>query len=139
MPFGKLQVGCLLLRSGFRLAILPNRPDWWSAAEMVVLLEYSSVSTEELWSSVRMTIGFLVPSMTKALPHIAQFGQVASSRKSLGGSKLLQFKNDGGHCVLGDLHDAKMFWYTSPDLCLATILSWSSTENLFNDMAWFLL
>jgi hypothetical protein len=27
----------------------------------------------------------------------------ASSRKSLGGSKLLPLKNDRGHCVLGDL------------------------------------
>ena len=34
---------------------------------------------------------------------LAQFGREASSRKSLGGSKLLPFKNDGGHCVLGDL------------------------------------
>ena len=36
-------------------------------------------------------------------PLIAQFGQAARSRKSLGGSKLLTFKNDGGHCVLVDL------------------------------------
>ena len=36
-------------------------------------------------------------------PLIAQFGRVANSRKSLGGSKHLPFKNDGGHCVLGDL------------------------------------
>ena len=34
---------------------------------MVVLLEGSPISTEELWSSVRITIGFLVTSMTKAL------------------------------------------------------------------------
>ena len=69
---------------------------WWSAVEMVVLLEGSLISTEELWSSVRGTIGFLVTSLTKALlPPIAQFGRVASSRKSLGCSKLLPFKNDG--------------------------------------------
>ena len=36
-------------------------------------------------------------------PPIAQFGLAASSRKSLGCSKVLPFKNDGGHCVLGDL------------------------------------
>ena len=36
-------------------------------------------------------------------PLIAQFGRVASSRKSLAGSKLLAFKNDGDHCVFGDL------------------------------------
>ena len=33
MPFGKLQAG-----SGFHLATLPYRPDWWIAAQMVVLL-----------------------------------------------------------------------------------------------------
>jgi hypothetical protein len=34
---------------------------------MVVLLEGSPISTELLWSSVRVTIGFLVTSLTKAL------------------------------------------------------------------------
>ncbi|XP_055786527.1 uncharacterized protein LOC129860174 isoform X7 [Salvelinus fontinalis] len=34
----KRAVTCLLL-SGFRLATVPERPDWWSAAETVVLLE----------------------------------------------------------------------------------------------------
>jgi hypothetical protein len=32
-----------------------------------------------------------------------------------------------------------MFWYPSPDLCLDTILSLSSTGNSFDLMAWFLL
>ena len=32
-----------------------------------------------------------------------QFGWAASSRKRLCASKCLPFKNDGGHCVLGDL------------------------------------
>ena len=36
-------------------------------------------------------------------PPIAQFGWAASSRKSLGSFNLLPFKNDGGHCVFGDL------------------------------------
>ena len=35
---------------------LPYRPEWGSAAAMVVLLEGSSLSTEEPWSSVRVTI-----------------------------------------------------------------------------------
>ena len=52
---------------------------------------------------------------------IAQFGQSTSSRKSLGGSKRF------------------LFWYPCPDLCLDTILSWSSTNNYFNLMAWFML
>ena len=81
---------------------------------MVVILEGSPISTEELWSAVRVTIGFMVTSLTKALlPRLL----------SLGGFKLLPFKNNGGHCVLGDLHAEEMFWYPSPDLCLDTILS----------------
>ena len=64
---------------------------------MVVLLEGPPISTEELWSSVRVTIGFFVTSLNMALlPGWLSLG-------SLGGSKHLPFKNDGGHCVLGDL------------------------------------
>ena len=44
---------CLLAKSG--------------AADMVVLLEGSPISTEEQWSSFRVTIGDLVTSLTKAL------------------------------------------------------------------------
>ena len=39
-------------------------------------------------------------------PPIAQFGRTASSRKSPGCSKLLPFKNYGGHCALGNLQAA---------------------------------
>ena len=78
-----------------------KRSDWWSAAEMIVLLKRSPISTEEFWSSIRLTIGFLVISLTKAL--LPWLLSLVSSRKSLGGSKLLPFKNDRGHCVLGDL------------------------------------
>ena len=74
---------------------------------MVGLLEGSPISTE--MNPVRVTIGFLVTSLTKALLSIAQFGWVARSRKSLGCSKLLPFKNDGGHCVLGDLQCCRHF------------------------------
>ena len=63
----KRAVMCLLQRSGFCLATLPQRPNWWSAAERGVILEYSPISTEELWSSVRVTIGLLVTSLIKAL------------------------------------------------------------------------
>ena len=62
---------------------------------MVVLLEGSPISTEELWSSVRVT------SLTKDL--LCRLLSLASSRTSLGCSKLLPFKKNGGHCVLGDL------------------------------------
>ena len=64
-------------------------------------------------------------------PPIAQFDCADSSRKSLGDSKLLKFKKDGGHFVLWDLNGTF--------LCLNTILSWSSTDNSFDLMAWFML
>jgi hypothetical protein len=47
-------------------------------------------------------------------PPIAQFGRAASSRKSLGGSKLIPFKNDGGHCVLGDIPCCRHFLVPFP-------------------------
>jgi hypothetical protein len=69
-------------------------------------------------------------------PPIAQFGRVASSRRSVGGSKLLPFKNDRGHCVLGDLSMLQTFFGTLPKICSDTILSQSSTDNSFDLMAW---
>ena len=68
---------------------------------MVVLLEVSSISTEEHCQGDHQILG-LLPGQGPS-PLIAQFGQAASSRKMLGGSKLFPFKIDGGHCVLGDL------------------------------------
>ena len=53
--------------------------------------------TLELCQSDHRLLGHLPDQGTFA--PIAQFGQAASSRKSLGGSKLLPFKN-GGHFVL---------------------------------------
>ena len=72
---------------------------------MVVRLEDSPISTEELWSSVRVTIGFLVTSLTKALlPRLLNLaGRLALGRVLMVSFKLLPFKNDGSHCVLGDL------------------------------------
>ena len=72
---------------------------------MVVLLEGSSIS-------VRVTIGHL-PNQGPS-PSIAQFGRGASTRKSLGGSELLSFKNDGSHCVLGDLQCCRHFLVPFP-------------------------
>ena len=91
---------------------------------MVVLLESSHISIEELWSSS---------------PPIAQFGWATSCRKSFGCSKHIPFNNDGGHCVLGDLQCCRHFLYHSPELCLGVIQSRNSTDNSFDLMAWFLL
>ena len=55
-------------------------------------------STEERWSSDRVTIGFLVTSLTKALLP-----------RSLSGSELLTFTDDGGHCAHWDLQSSRIF------------------------------
>ena len=56
-------------------------------------------------------------------PEIAHFGLAASFRKSLGGSKLVPFKNDEAIVFLGTFNDAEMFWYPSTDLFFDTIRS----------------
>ena len=55
--------------------------------------------------------------------RIAQFWRAVRSRKSLPGSKLLPFKNDGGQCVLGDLQCYRHFLVSLPRSVLKTILS----------------
>ena len=55
--------------------------------------------TVELSQSDHRVLGHLLDQGPSSL--IGQFGREVSS--SLGGSKLLPFKNDGGHCVVGDL------------------------------------
>ena len=96
------------------LLLSTSPPDWWSAAEMVVFLKGSLISTEELRGFVRVTIGFLVISLTKALlPRLLSLVRWPNLG-SLGGSKLLPFKNDGGHCILGDLQCCRIFWGTFP-------------------------
>ena len=99
MAISKLADMCLLLRSGFHLVASIGGV----LQKMVVLLEGSPISTEELelCPSDHWVLGHL-PDQGPSLP-IAQFGRAASSRKSLVGSKLLPFKNAGGHEVLGDL------------------------------------
>jgi hypothetical protein len=51
-------------------------------------------------SSVWVSVWEVMEEGPGLIGLIAQFGRAASSRKILGGSKLLPFKNDGGHCVL---------------------------------------
>ncbi len=67
-------------------------------------------------------------------PPIAQFGRTASSRKGSGRPKRLPFKDYGGPCALGNLKCSIIFLYPWPDLCLATILSLSSSGSSFDLM-----
>ena len=91
---------------------------------MVVLLEGSPILHRgplELCQSDHWVLGHL-PDQGPS-PLIAQFGLAASSRKGLGGSKVLPLNNDEATVFLGIFNAAEMFWYPSPDLCLDTILS----------------
>ena len=64
--------------------------------------------TLELCQSDHKVLGHL-PDQGPS-PLIAPFGRAASSRKSLGGSKLRQFKNDGDTVFLGTFNAAEMFF-----------------------------
>ena len=90
----------------------------------------------DLHRGTHRVLGYL---LTKALLNrLLSVARAASSRKSLGGSKLLPFKNDGGHCVLRDLQCCRIVLYPSPERYFDKILSLSSIDNSFDLMAWFL-
>ena len=81
--------------------------------------------------AVRVTIGFLVTSLTKALlTLIAQFVRQALGRV-LEIPLFFHLRMMEATVFLGTFNTAEMFWYPSPDLCLNTFLSRSSTENSF--------
>ena len=95
---------------------------------MVVLLDVSPISTEELYSSVT--------SLTKALlPRLLSL----AGRPALGivfmVTNYFHLRMMGATVFLGPFNSAEMFGYPSPDLCLDTILSRSSTDNYFVLMA----
>ena len=104
---------------------------------MVALLE-GSIATEELWSSVRVTIMFSVTSLTKALflRLLSLAGRTALGR-ALVVPNFFHLRMMETTVLLGTFNCAELFWYPSPDLCLDTILSRSSTDNSFDIMAWF--
>ena len=107
----------------------------WSVedAEKVVLLECSPISTEELWSSVRVTIGFLVNSLTKALlPGLLSLAGRPDLGRVLAVPNFLHLRMMEATVFLGTFNAAEMFWYPSPNLCLDTILFLSSTDNYFD-------
>ena len=115
-------------------------PDWWSAAEMVVLLEGSPISTDELWSYVRVNIGFLVTSLTKALlPRLLSLAEWPALGRVLVVPIFFHLRMMEATVFLETFNAADIFWYHSPDLCPDTILSRRSMDNSFDLMASFLL
>ena len=83
---------------------------------MGVLLQGSPISTEELWSSFSLT-GRPARGRVLVVPNFFHLRMMEAT------------------VFLGTFNAAEMFWYSSPDLCIDTILSLSS----FDLMAWFLL
>ena len=127
-----------LYRGGFRLAHLcstpPIRPVWRSAAEMVVLLEGYPLSTEKRWSSVRVTILFLVTALIKALlPRQPALGRVQVV------PIFFYLWMMEATVLIGTFNAAEMFMYLYPDLCLNTTLSQSSTDKSLDFMPWFVV
>lgn len=77
---------------------------------MVVLLELSSFLLN-LWSLVRMTLGFLVTFLLKSLsPNYP----VWPGDQLLEESKLIPFDNYGVRCAFGNLQHIFFVWYALP-------------------------
>lgn len=105
---------CLLANSRsavtcFHLANLP----WWMQRW---LFSWTGLLSPQSWSFVIVTIEFLVTCLTKAFLPLSL--RVARSKKSLVGSKLLPFMNNGGLCAYWEL----------PQIC-GLILSQRSKDN----------
>jgi hypothetical protein len=77
---------------------------------MVVLLEGSPISPEELWSSVRVTIGFLVTSLTKALlPRLLSLAGRPALGRVLVVPNFFYLRIMEATVFLGTFHAVKMF------------------------------
>ncbi|KAK3530952.1 hypothetical protein QTP70_006498 [Hemibagrus guttatus] len=93
VPFGMLNfrhaVMCLL-QGVASVWKLPYRPDCWSAAEMVVLLEGSPLSTEKRWSSFRVTIGFLMSPRTSPQKDTTPYWTYRQDNDGASGQAMVQ-------------------------------------------------
>jgi hypothetical protein len=78
---------------------------------MVVLLEASPISTKELWSSVRVTIGFLVTSLTKAiLPRFLSLAGRPTLGRVLVVPNFFHLRMMEATVFLWTFNAAEMFW-----------------------------
>ena len=94
---------------------------------MVVLLKGSPIATEELWSSVSVTIGCLVSSLTKTLlPRLLSLARRPALGRVLVVPNFFHLRMMEATVFLGTFNATDIFWYPSPDLCLNTTLSRSS-------------
>ena len=89
-------------------------PDWWSAAEMVVLLEVSPISTEDYRSSVRVTIRFFVTSLTKVLlPRLLSLAGRPALGRVVVVPNVFHLRMTEFTVFLGMFNAAEWFWYLS--------------------------
>ena len=117
----KQAVMCLLLRSGFCLATLPKRPDWWSAAEMDVLLEGSPISTEELWrlsQSDHRVLGHL-PDQGPSSPRLLTLARRPVLGRVLVVPNFTHLRMMEATVFLGPFNAADIFG-TLPQICAST-------------------
>ena len=125
MPFGNLQAGCHVPFTEERL--LSGHSTVKARLVECCRNECLSGSLSHLH---RVTLELCQSGLPDEgpSPPITQFDRAASSRKSLGGSKLLPFKNDGGHCVIGELQS-----------CFGTLAQiFASTQSCLGALGQFL-
>ena len=118
----------------------PIKPNFANAAETAILLAGSPISVKELYSSVRVVIGFLVTSLTKVL--LAQLLSLVG-RPALGRVWIVpysfHFLMMELTVLLGTFNTRKIVLYPSPDLFLLTILSRKSMDSSMEFLGEFLL
>ena len=118
----------------------PIKPRFVKCCRDCVLLASSSISAKEICSSVRLVIGLLVTSLTKVL--LAQLLSLVG-RPALGRVWVVpysfHFLMMELTVLLGTFNTLEIVLYPSPDLCLLTILSRSSTDSFLDFMVEFLL
>ena len=79
------------------------------------------------------------PPWSRPLSSDCSVYPAASSRKSLGGSRLLTFNNDGGHCVPGP-STLQKFFGTLSQICSSTQSCLRALQTIpLTSLAWFLL
>ena len=78
---------------------------------MTVLQEVSPISTEELWSSVRVTIRFLVTSLTKALlPRLLSLAGRPALGRVVVVPNFFHLRMMEATVFLGTFNAAELFW-----------------------------
>ena len=139
MPFGKLQAGCYV----------PFPEEWLPSGHSTIKAWLVECCRDGCPSGMfshlhRGTLEFC-RSDNGVLSHLPDQGLLPlllslAGRPALG--RVLAVPNVFRFRMtvfLRTFNDADIFWYPTPDLCLGTILSRSSTDNSFYLMPWFLL